>query len=350
MEQLIVISTEIIGAEKVNSVNARELHENLGSKQDFSTWIKNRIYKYGFVENEDYITLHKKVERQILIEYIITLDMAKELAMVENNEKGRQARKYFIQAEKNLREISKENFPSLPFASQEMNLKDERLRKAFYKAFGGKCYYTKKKLSKDNFHIDHIMPRSLGGRDTLSNLVLCDPSENSRKLNSYDRSFVEHHQAIVTKEFAPLVYAIYISSQGSLVAPGVNPTALLTAPMMTKMEKMFGMEATREFYAKLIPGIELKSIKRMERDDLDRFMKECIIEYPDHKTGHFTTIDDLVEAYLRYCEVNQLKPLPDRKIRTQLKKRLTIATTYHWHKDGKRKRCLTVDLVNDYGL
>ncbi len=93
----------------IQTVNARELHEFLESKQDFSTWIKNRIEKYGFIENEDY-TLHKFVERgnsgaQTKIDYHISIDMAKELSMVENNEKGRQARRYFIESEKKLKKV-----------------------------------------------------------------------------------------------------------------------------------------------------------------------------------------------------------------------------------------------------
>lgn len=86
------------------AVNARELHAFLDSKQDFSTWIKARIDKYGFVENQDYQSFHKIVERETggttRIEYALSLDMAKELSMVENNEKGRKARKYFIECEK----------------------------------------------------------------------------------------------------------------------------------------------------------------------------------------------------------------------------------------------------------
>ena len=68
---------------------------------------KNRISEYDFVENADYIMLPKTGELenkglQGKIEYFITLDMAKQLAMVENNEKGKQARKYFIECEKKL--------------------------------------------------------------------------------------------------------------------------------------------------------------------------------------------------------------------------------------------------------
>lgn len=107
MNQLITVTNRQIGTRLIPSVNARELHEFLESKRDFSTWIKDRIEQYGFEENVDYL-LHKIVEQvphqggtrtNTKIEYFIALDMAKELSMVERNEKGRQARKYFIACE-----------------------------------------------------------------------------------------------------------------------------------------------------------------------------------------------------------------------------------------------------------
>lgn len=82
------------------AVSARELYAFLESKQDFSTWIKNRIEKYGFLEDTDF-TLHKFMEGKVWKhEYALTIDCAKEIAMVEGNEKGKQARQYFIECEK----------------------------------------------------------------------------------------------------------------------------------------------------------------------------------------------------------------------------------------------------------
>ncbi|RLJ33877.1 phage anti-repressor protein [Chryseobacterium sp. 7] len=83
------------------AVSARELHSYLESKQDFSNWIKNRINKYGFIENQDFQRFDKIIETGgRLIEYALTIDCAKELSMVEGNEKGKEARKYFIDVEK----------------------------------------------------------------------------------------------------------------------------------------------------------------------------------------------------------------------------------------------------------
>ncbi|MCI9064142.1 MAG: hypothetical protein HFJ17_06030 [Clostridia bacterium] len=93
---------------KEKLVNARELHNIMKVGRDFTNWIKDRIKKYDFIENEDYIlTLAKIGERRNVIkhDYYLTINMAKELAMVENNEMGRKIRRYFIEIEKRYRTI-----------------------------------------------------------------------------------------------------------------------------------------------------------------------------------------------------------------------------------------------------
>lgn len=87
--------------------NARELHKFLGVKSRFNDWIKSRIDEYGFVQNQDYVLVTENLvtktrggNRKPIKLYHITLDMAKELAMVEKNTKGRAVRRYFIDCEK----------------------------------------------------------------------------------------------------------------------------------------------------------------------------------------------------------------------------------------------------------
>lgn len=84
-------------------VNARDLHAFLGNKRDFSTWIKDRIKSYDFIEGVDFQSFTEIVEREVgattRIEYILSVDMAKELSMLEGNERGKQARQYFIACE-----------------------------------------------------------------------------------------------------------------------------------------------------------------------------------------------------------------------------------------------------------
>ena len=78
MNELINLQPQTINGNAVETVSARELHSFLESKQDFSTWIKDRISEYDFIENQDFIKLHKKMEANnaTMIEYYITLDMA----------------------------------------------------------------------------------------------------------------------------------------------------------------------------------------------------------------------------------------------------------------------------------
>lgn len=87
-------------------INARELHRALGSKRDFSNWIMYRIETYNFIEDEDFSTiLLKSTGGRPKKEYILRLDVAKEIALIENNEKGRAIRRYFIEVEKRYRNI-----------------------------------------------------------------------------------------------------------------------------------------------------------------------------------------------------------------------------------------------------
>ncbi|MCD4699780.1 MAG: antA/AntB antirepressor family protein [Phycisphaerae bacterium] len=100
MNEIIKINTKLIGAEEVNSVNARDIHNYLVVKTPFSMWIQRAIKKYDFMEDEDF-TIHKIVSgKNVLNEYIVTMDMAAELSMLENNKKGKETRKYFIKMEK----------------------------------------------------------------------------------------------------------------------------------------------------------------------------------------------------------------------------------------------------------
>jgi anti-repressor protein len=88
-------------------VNARDLWNFLENGDEFSGWFGDRISQYDFKENVDFLVVgnspnNSKVGRPA-IEYAVTLDMAKELAMVERNAKGKEARQYFIKCERDLK-------------------------------------------------------------------------------------------------------------------------------------------------------------------------------------------------------------------------------------------------------
>lgn len=87
------------------TVSGRELHEALGINTPYTQWF-GRMAEYGFTENEDFWTAHKNVIRsdgtempQVQLEHSLTIPMAKELCMLQRNEKGKQFRQYFIKVE-----------------------------------------------------------------------------------------------------------------------------------------------------------------------------------------------------------------------------------------------------------
>ena len=103
-------ATELIPIERTGddyAVMGRDLHEFLGVKQRYNDWFP-RMVEYGFSEGQDYVLKNEYMRGRNNRQYkqanhIISLDMAKELCMIQRTERGKQARQYFIQAEKELR-------------------------------------------------------------------------------------------------------------------------------------------------------------------------------------------------------------------------------------------------------
>ncbi|ARK10107.1 phage antirepressor KilAC domain-containing protein [Fibrella sp. ES10-3-2-2] len=99
-------------------VSARELHDFLQVKSDVHKWFSRRVEKYGFMEGQDFLRVTQKWDTlggsQEVVDYALTLDCAKELAMVQNNEKGRAARQYFIDCEKQLKKMTQPRIESQP--------------------------------------------------------------------------------------------------------------------------------------------------------------------------------------------------------------------------------------------
>ncbi|WP_410742676.1 antA/AntB antirepressor family protein [Citrobacter freundii] len=116
LHQIIPITQGNIGNHITPMVSAKRLHAFLGVGRDFTNWIKGRISQYGFAENTDYVVYANSGENPLggrpTVDYLITIDMGKELAMVERNEKGRQVRRYFITCEQQAK--MRVGTPSLP--------------------------------------------------------------------------------------------------------------------------------------------------------------------------------------------------------------------------------------------
>jgi len=131
----ISVVQKTINKEKKRFVNARELHKWLEVGKFFANWIKDRIEKYDFIENIDYfitvanfgngvrkradgILVDEKTGKVIPKDYILTIDMAKEIAMLENNELGKKVRKYFIRTEENFKQVMRVALENPKFINQ----------------------------------------------------------------------------------------------------------------------------------------------------------------------------------------------------------------------------------------
>ncbi|WP_435889662.1 antA/AntB antirepressor family protein [Enterococcus cecorum] len=133
--ELIKITTSENGEQLVSG---RELYEFLGVKTPYTQWFGD-MCKYGFVENVDFIALSELSEKnegsrlvkRTIINHAMTLDMAKEISMIQRTEKGKQARLYFIEVEKQYKFDTSSLSPELQFmnsvvqslAKQEMATK-----------------------------------------------------------------------------------------------------------------------------------------------------------------------------------------------------------------------------------
>jgi possible anti-repressor len=122
MDKLITITKQ----KGVQLVDARELHRRLQVQTPFNHWLNRRVSEYGFDENKDYFTENqlldkndKKYPHRPRTEYFLTIDMAKEIAMVERTEVGKEIRNYFIEMEKIARKSLIKMPPSLNVYGKE---------------------------------------------------------------------------------------------------------------------------------------------------------------------------------------------------------------------------------------
>lgn len=115
------------------AVSARDLYNFLGCTERFQSWFERQL-QYGFTENVDYVgcKVFNTLANQDLQDYAMTIDMAKEVSMIQRSEKGKEARTYFIACEKKLKESQPESLsPSeLILKLAQMNVDNERKMKA----------------------------------------------------------------------------------------------------------------------------------------------------------------------------------------------------------------------------
>ena len=186
-------------------VDARLLHVKLQSKRDFSTWINQKIKDYGFVENKDFSPILGKTPKggRPRIDYCLTLDMAKELAILERNEMGRKIRRYFIEAEKELQ--------TKRLYGQNTTLTSLKKNRGISISYNGNSIY------------DYRMVQNALGYSTKSSLQNVRRCFDSQLIVLNRKSYVsEEYVKLMIVRSTARELAVDVKKQKSLVHPGFN--------------------------------------------------------------------------------------------------------------------------------
>lgn len=120
----------LVNNDGIQAVLGRDLHDFLEVKERYTQWIARHIEKYSFSEGQDFIRdFGKSTGGRPLENHVLSMDMAKELAMLQGNEKGKQARQYFIECEKKARapKINGAELTRLELIQIALNAEEERL-------------------------------------------------------------------------------------------------------------------------------------------------------------------------------------------------------------------------------
>ena len=135
MKSLKIIENELVPVYETSTgekvVYGSELHTVLGAPSIYREWSKRRLTDIDAVENEDYTTVEIPtvsggVPKK---DHIIKLDTAKEMAMLERNEKGKQVRRYFIQIEKKYKESKLADLSDLSVELQAIIMHDKKIQR-----------------------------------------------------------------------------------------------------------------------------------------------------------------------------------------------------------------------------
>jgi anti-repressor protein len=228
------------------AVSARELYVFLEIQSEFSHWIK-RMFDYGFVENQDFNSVifdevrfegNRQVKRQVH-DYALTLDTAKEISMLQRNDKGKQARQYFIEVEKQLhrpQELSrKEMLLQMLQAEEEKEAMQQRIGE-----LAPKADYCDKVLSSVSEITTSTIAKELGMSAQRMNSELYKRgvhfqnsdgvwvlySKHADKGYTQTRTYVylNHHKESVTK-----IYTVYTEKGRRFIHEQINQHELIPA-------------------------------------------------------------------------------------------------------------------------
>lgn len=176
------------------TVLGRDLHEALEVNTKYADWFK-RMCEYGFTENEDYATCFSNLGSenqhggQNKIDHQLTIDMAKEICMLQRSEKGKQFRQYFIEVEKEW------NNPD-SILTRALRIADEKLKQ---------MHVTVSRLTVDN---QIMQPKADYFDELVDRNLLTNFRETAKQLGVKEKVFI---QFLIEKKY------VYRDKRGKLM-------------------------------------------------------------------------------------------------------------------------------------
>ncbi|MCM1330929.1 MAG: antA/AntB antirepressor family protein [Ruminococcus sp.] len=177
------------------TVFGRDLHKALSIRTPYTQWFE-RMKEYGFAENSDFVTLRKNAEHtdgskmsDELTDHQITIEMAKEICMIQRSKKGKQCRQYFIDAEKRF------NNPQAVIA-RALRVADEELKR---------LHITVSQLTVDN---QIMQPKAEYFDELVERSLLTSFRETAKQFGIKERAFI---QFLIDKKY------IYKDQMGKLM-------------------------------------------------------------------------------------------------------------------------------------
>lgn len=212
---------------KKKYINARELHQLLENKRKFADWIKQRIEQYGFIENSEYMSFSQFCEKpkggRPVNEYYITINMAKELCMVENNEIGKKLRRYFIETEKRYRQIIQNPnniFDFMRLALDQIEMNENKIDKVEAIAIENKLELKNLKQYATN-EINEIKSKI----DVIIKKEYCLASDIAEQLEIYSENNLPHSNligAIARQLGYKNTYKHYYEDENIAIVPDIS--------------------------------------------------------------------------------------------------------------------------------
>lgn len=247
MKQIIPILQVVIGNDNFQSVDARNLHTFLDVQTPFSMLIKRRIEEYGFTQDVDF-TASQNCEAsetvtygQGRIDYFLTLDMAKELAMVERTAKGKEARQYFIACEKELREQSKQP-TELPYHIRRYLENATNVPKGHFAILPEMCNRLIMPLDRAGYHLPENMLPDISFGIMFCKHVRDVHGYDTKKLPKYKHVY-EDGRVVKPKAYTNSLYAIAIAFLDDVWMPTHSDKYFRTRDenVLPYLQKVFGV-------------------------------------------------------------------------------------------------------------